>query len=160
MGETPSEYCNVRKMAAGDVEAVAGIEANSFPFPWPASFFAGELRNPLAVYLILENAGEIRGYAGFWLVLREAQIINVAIHSSSRGRGFGRLLVGALVAAADDLGTETILLEARVSNIAAQTLYTKLGFVKYGLRRGYYQDNGEDAVLMRKDMVRQSDEND
>jgi ribosomal-protein-alanine N-acetyltransferase len=146
-------------MTANDVEAVADVEADAFPFPWPASFFAGELQNPLAVYLVLEIAGKIRGYAGFWMVLCEAQVINIAIHSRARGRGLGKLLVGALVAAASSLGAESIILEARASNSIAHALYTKTGFVRCGLRPGYYQDTGEDAVLMRKTITRQSGEN-
>ncbi|MDR3349009.1 MAG: ribosomal protein S18-alanine N-acetyltransferase [Acidaminococcales bacterium] len=160
MGKTPDKCCNVRKMTASDVEAVAKVEADAFPFPWPASFFAGELENPLAVYLVLEAAGEISGYAGFWMVLREAQVINIAVHSRARGRGMGELLVGALAAAAARLGAESIILEARASNNVAQALYAKAGFVRCGLRRGYYQDTGEDAVLMRKIMTRQNSEND
>lgn len=151
MGKKKLEYI-VRLMQEQDIKGIAVVEVEAFPSPWPESIFADELTNPLAIYLVLEHQGEVIGYAGFWLVLGEAQVTNIALLQNFRGKGLGRMLVQSLIDKAKNDGAETVFLEVRRSNILAQELYKKLGFVMLGVREGYYQDSGEDAFTMQKDL--------
>jgi ribosomal-protein-alanine N-acetyltransferase len=90
----------------------------------------------------------IVGFTGIWLMADEAHITNIAVAEEYRRRGIGELLLIATIDLARELKAKTMTLEARVSNIAAQNLYSKYGFMKMGIRRGYYLDNKEDAVIM------------
>jgi ribosomal-protein-alanine N-acetyltransferase len=90
----------------------------------------------------------IFGFAGFWIVAGEVHITNVAIRESRRRQGIGELLLISLINLATKLGAHLITLEVRASNTAAQGLYSKYGFARVGVRRGYYTDNREDGVLM------------
>ena len=90
----------------------------------------------------------IIGFAGFWIMAEEAHIINIAVRELYRHQGIGELLLISIIDMATELKAGIITLEVRSSNFAAQRLYSKYGFSQVGLRRGYYTDNGEDAVLM------------
>jgi ribosomal-protein-alanine N-acetyltransferase len=90
----------------------------------------------------------IFGFAGFWIMAGEAHITNIAVREQHRRQGIGELLLISLTDLAIELGARLITLEVRTSNIAAQSLYSKYGFIQVGLRRGYYSDNREDGVLM------------
>ncbi len=90
----------------------------------------------------------IVGFVGFWVVADEAHITNIAVRISHRNQGLGELLLISLIDLAVKLNARLMTLEVRVSNTTAQSLYAKYGFVKVGLRRGYYTDNKEDALLM------------
>jgi ribosomal-protein-alanine N-acetyltransferase len=98
--------------------------------------------------------GRVVGYAGMWLVLDEAHITTIAMRESHRGRGLGELLLGSLIMAAGEMGSDRVTLEVRVSNAVAQNLYRKYGFREEGVRPRYYSDNGEDAYIMTADDVR------
>ena len=140
-------------MTLEHVTQVAAIEAESFPAPWPLRAFIQEiLQNSLAHYLVALRQGKVAGYAGLWLILDEAHITNVAVRPDLRGTGIGRLLMEQLVARAVSLGAHKMTLEVRVSNVAALTLYESLGFRRTGVRPRYYQDTGEDAVIMWTDL--------
>ena len=95
-----------------------------------------------------ESGGEIVAYAGAWLVLDECHITNIAVRKDMRGKGLGRLVTQKLIQYATNLGSSYITLEVRRTNYTAQSLYKSLGFVQVGCRRRYYEDNGEDAILM------------
>ena len=90
----------------------------------------------------------IFGFAGFWIMAGEVHITNIAVREQHRRQGIGELLLISLIDLAIELGARLITLEVRTSNIAAQSLYSKYGFIRVGLRRGYYTDNREDGVLM------------
>ena len=90
----------------------------------------------------------ILGFAGLWLMAREAHITNIAVRESYRRQGMGELLLIALIDLALELGAHLMTLEVRASNTDAQSLYAKYGFIEVGLRRNYYTDNREDGVLM------------
>lgn len=101
------------------------------------------LRSPAAM------SGEVvLGYGGFWMMVDEAHISTLAVRQDVRGRGMGELLLSALLEEARRLGATAATLEVRVSNIVAQSLYRKYGFEEVGRRKAYYQDNGEDALIM------------
>lgn len=139
----------VRRMTLEDVDAVHAIEAVTFAMPWSRGSFEDELtENPCARYLVVEAQGEIIAYAGAWLVLDECHITNIAVKSGHRGQGYGRLVTQALIQYASNLGASYATLEVRRSNLTAQSLYKSLGFLPVGCRKRYYEDNGEDALLM------------
>lgn len=147
-----SEKYIVRLMELSDVAGVFAVERESFAMPWPPAVFEEEFNNPLAKYLVLEIDGDICGYAGFWLVIGEAQVTNIALAKSFRGKGFGKILVESLVDLAQKSDADSIVLEVRKSNLVAQKLYQNLGFAQCGIREKYYIDNNEDAVLMQKSL--------
>ena len=135
-------------MTAADVDAVCAIEEATFARPWSRASIENELTNSCARYVVLRRGGETVGYAGMWLVIDEAHVTNVAIRKDLRGQGLGEKLMRALIQLAADSGMIWMTLEERRSNAAAQGLYRKLGFVDVGWRKRYYEDNGEDALLM------------
>ena len=135
-------------MTAADVDAVCAIEDATFARPWSRASIENELTNSCARYVVLRRGEETVGYAGMWLVIDEAHVTNVAIREDLRGRGLGKQLMQALIQLAADSGMIWMTLEVRRSNTVAQGLYRKLGFVDVGWRKRYYEDNGEDALLM------------
>lgn len=150
--------CIIRRMTIADLEAVTAIEAATFPTPWSADSFRQELeRNVAARYLVAEREGQVIGYAGAWIILDESHITNIAIAQEHRGRGYGRQLTEALMQYLSNLGAAYATLEVRKSNLKAQNLYTSIGFVKLGVRKRYYEDNQEDALLMVCDHMPEAD---
>ncbi|GAA3403045.1 ribosomal protein S18-alanine N-acetyltransferase [Paenibacillus hodogayensis] len=138
-----------RSMRVEDIDSICDIERESFTTPWSAGAFHNELtNNHFAHYLVMQLDGEIVGYGGMWMIVDEAHVTNIAVRTAYRGRKLGERLLIQLQSAAVFLGAERITLEVRASNTIAQRLYAKLGFIPAGLRRGYYTDNGEDAIIM------------
>ena len=139
-----------RKMTPEDVEPVYAIELATFPAPWTLDSFHYEMReNQFSHYIVAENeAGKIIGFCGIWIVIDSAQITNVAVLEEARGLGIGEQLMREAIQAAKAGGAETMSLEVRVTNTVAQNLYRKLQFQDGGIRKGYYTDNGEDALVM------------
>jgi ribosomal-protein-alanine N-acetyltransferase len=140
-------------MTIDDIPAVVEIEQASLNGNWPATAFERELdQNAMARYLVLElQSGErpqILGFAGLWLMVDEAHVVTVAVAPEHRRRGYGRLLVHALLGLATRNSMAVATLECRVSNLAARRLYRDYGFYEVGKRTRYYSDNGEDAVIM------------
>lgn len=139
-----------RRMTIDDVQAVHKIELASFPTPWTLDSFYYEMtENQYAHYLVAEEeTGEIIGFCGIWLVIDAAQITNVAVVKSVRGQGIGETLMREAMRVAKEANMDVMSLEVRVTNTVAQNLYRKLGFLDGGLRKGYYTDNQEDALVM------------
>lgn len=139
-----------RKMTPNDVEAVHVIEVEAFPTPWTIDSFHYEMReNQFAYYIVAEDEnGTIVGYCGMWLVIDSAQITNVAVLEKARGKGIGEKLMREAMRVAKEHQVDIMSLEVRVSNVIAQNLYRKLGFQDGGIRKGYYTDNQEDALVM------------
>ncbi len=138
----------IRRMTLNDVDGVHAIEQATFKKPWKREDFVKEMTtNACARYLVAEEAGKIIGFAGAWIVLDEAHITNIAVSAAYRGRGIGRMLTEGLLQYAANLGVIYATLEVRRSNEIAQNLYKSLGFEYVGLRKRYYEDNGEDAFL-------------
>lgn len=138
----------IRRMTLADVDAVAAIEAATFPTPWTRDAFVQEMSNVAARYLVAEEDGVVIGFAGAWIILDESHITNIAVQEAHRGKGVGRQLTAALLQYLSNLGAAYATLEVRKSNLIAQRLYQGLGFIKLGVRKRYYEDNGEDALLM------------
>lgn len=101
----------------------------------------------------LQSSGLILGYAGMWLMLDEAHVTTIGVRRTGRGHGLGEVLLLRLVEEALEMGAQRVTLEVRVSNMVAQNLYRKYGFREEGIRRRYYSDNGEDALIMTTDRI-------
>ena len=141
---------SIAKLTAADLDQVMEIEKEAFSFPWQREAFRSELEeNVCARYLALKEGEEILAYGGFWLTLDgEAHVTNVAVAAAHRKKGLGEKLMWALMQHAADCGMVWMSLECRRSNIAAQNLYHKIGFIDVGYRKRYYPDNQEDALVM------------
>lgn len=152
--EVQESTFSFRPMEPGDLPQVLAIENEAFPSPWSEQSYRDELsRNAFAHYFALVDQERVVGYAGMWIILDEAHVTTIAVHSSLRGRGLGRALMEHLMAEAINWGADRITLEVRASNEAARKLYTGLGFQAIGLRKGYYADRNEDAVVMGRNLL-------
>jgi ribosomal-protein-alanine N-acetyltransferase len=140
-------------MALADLDVVMAIERTSFKHPWSSHFFLEELQVACARSILAQISGKIVAYVLFWLLPDEVDIHNIAVHTSFRRQGIGQALLRQVVAEARNRNSSRLTLEVRVSNIAAQKLYESVGFVSTGLRKGYYSDDGEDAVLMALELA-------
>ncbi|MEW6048447.1 MAG: ribosomal protein S18-alanine N-acetyltransferase [Bacillota bacterium] len=143
----------VDPMRVRDLNEIMIIERLSFSTPWSKGAFLSELlENDRAHYLVARMDGRAVGYVGIWLVADEGHITNVAVHPDYRSRGVGRRLMEAITDLARRRGARRLTLEVRKSNLRAQRLYESLGFRSVGVRRGYYRDNNEDAIIMWRDL--------
>ena len=149
----------IAPMGPEHIDEVYAIELSSFAIPWTKAEFYKELyENRYAVYLVALDSSEtpeVLGYAGMWHVVNEGHITNVAVREDARRRGVGGSLIKALIGEGISRGMIGLTLEVRVGNTRAQCLYTKYGFVPEGLRRNYYSDTREDAVIMWKYLGRE-----
>jgi ribosomal-protein-alanine N-acetyltransferase len=155
LAERAGEFL-VRPMKPDDIPAVMDIDRDSFPNPWPENTYAYELeQNPASHLLVIQSREDARivGVGGYWLVVDEAHVSTFAVHPAWRGRGVGRVLLAAVLRHAAGRGAVSAMLEVRAGNAAAQALYRGFGFRAVGRRRGYYKNNGEDAVLMTADRI-------
>jgi ribosomal-protein-alanine N-acetyltransferase len=172
---TSSRY-QLRTMSEADIPQVSAIEEEAFATQWPRTAYRRELANKLARYLVVvdrtqeppsapqrrrslldlfhrsqevEGAQEyVVGYVGVWLMVDEAHIVAIAVRQGYRRQGLGELLLAEAIELALDNQQENMTLEVRRSNLSAQALYEKYRFIKVGLRKRYYSDNREDAVIM------------
>jgi ribosomal-protein-alanine N-acetyltransferase len=135
-----------------DLDAVMAIERLSFPMPWPRQAFSDELTRPWARLEVLRHTGRVVGFCNYWLVADELQILNIAIHPDERRRGHAERLLQHILSEANRNNTHVVSLEVRMSNQPAQALYRKFGFREVGTRPKYYADNGEDALLMDREL--------
>ncbi len=142
-------------MTLDDIDAVQEVERASFPVPWPANAFRHELtQNRNARYVVAREGADVIGYAGLWLMVDEAHITTFAVLPEHRRRRVGERMLQRLFDVAEEMGAEWLTLEVRVSNLAAQHLYEKYGFRRAGVRRRYYSDNNEDALIMWTDRIK------
>ncbi len=135
-------------MTIADLDEVMVIERTAFRFPWSAGFFRQELQVACARSILAEADGKIIGYVLFWLLPGAIDIHNIAVHVDFRRRGIARVLLGRVIDQARRQSIVHVMLEVRKSNLPAQKLYETMGFLTVGLRKGYYSDNGEDALAM------------
>ncbi len=138
----------MRSMKMSDLSAIEVLERDCFDLPWSKHAFKSELKNKCAYYTIMERESSLIAYAGMWLIIDEAHITNVAVHPNERKNGYGQTIMLEMMRLALVSGMPTMTLEVRKSNIAAIRLYEKLGFSWSGVRKGYYSNNGEDAIIM------------
>jgi ribosomal-protein-alanine N-acetyltransferase len=145
----------IRKMILKDLDQVVEIDNFSFSLPWPPRSFHFELTdNPASRSWVAEADERVVGMIVCWLIVDELHIATIAVHPEYRRQGIGeKLLTHALKSAAEE-GAVKSFLEVRESNLSAQAMYRKFGFVEDGRRRRYYKDNNEDAILMSLDHIR------
>ena len=141
----------IEPMNASHVPQIAQLEKRCFSDPWSEKSIASELENPLSVWLVAVDGGQLIGYVGSQTVLGETDMMNLAVAPEARRQGTGRALVLALVDALTEKGSHSLMLEVRVSNTPAQKLDESLGFSQVGRRPKYYVNPREDALILRKE---------
>jgi ribosomal-protein-alanine N-acetyltransferase len=147
----------IREMSPSDLDGVMAIEEVSFPTPWSREMFLEDFPRDFSDTLVAAGAeDEVLGYAVCWTLAGESHLLNIAVHPARRGRGIGRALLSECIRRAAGAGASRVFLEVRAGNEAAQRLYRSMGFEFRGIRKGYYTDTGEDAVIFDRE-VRESD---
>ncbi len=172
MSENHTAHYMLRYMHMDDIPQVVEIDRLSFPMPWSARSYAFEIQENNAGHMIVlevlpdaqggnglngilqrlrgryTHSATIAGYGGFWLIEGEVHISTIAVHPDFRGQGLGDLLLAGMLERGMALNAEYSVLEVRVSNQPAVSLYQKYGYETVGQRKNYYRDNNEDAYLM------------
>jgi len=148
----------IRRLALADLSAIERIEREAYPTPWSRWMFAGELAKPSSISLgaFDPEAGHLVGYLITSRYVDAWHIMNLAVAAGSRRRGIASDLLDELFHLTDDDPRRGYTLEVRVSNANAIKLYERMGFERTGLRRAYYTDNREDAIVMWKDPIRKA----
>ena len=139
------------RMSEEHVPQVAELEKICFSDPWSEKSVAYELTNPLSCWLVAVEDGRVAGYIGSQTVMGESDMMNVAVHPDYRRRGIAERLVNDLVEALKAFESHCLTLEVRESNDSARALYAKLSFCQVGLRKNYYRNPKEDALILRKE---------
>ena len=135
-------------LTIGDLDRVMQIDRASYSAPWKQTTYRTELRNRSATYLVARMSGDVVGYAGIWNIMDEAHITTIAVDQAYRRRHIGERLLVAILEEAVLKGAHYVTLEVRESNIPARALYEKYGFKVVAIRRNYYTDNNESALVM------------
>ena len=145
----------LRRLAMGDLAGIETIERRSYPTPWSRSMFAGELAKPSSICLgaFDSETGELAGYLIISRYVDAWHVMNVAVAPDYRRRGIATTMLDRLFELTADDARRGYTLEVRVSNATAIRLYERLRFEARGVRRGYYTDNREDALIMWRDPV-------
>ncbi|MCX8022290.1 MAG: ribosomal protein S18-alanine N-acetyltransferase [Syntrophorhabdaceae bacterium] len=139
----------IRPMGKGDLDRVLEIERASFRTPWTKGMLEDTLSSSVSLSFVIEIYDNPIGYIMLYDLKDEAHILNLAIHPDYRKRGFATMLMNHVIDYSLEYGIQDLFLEVRVSNIAARRLYEKLSFEVIGIRKGYYHDTHEDALVMR-----------
>jgi ribosomal-protein-alanine N-acetyltransferase len=140
-------------MTPADLDGVMEVERSSFLTPWSREAFLSEIMQTYTIYLVARAGKQVVAHGGAHVIFEDAHITNVAVLPDYRGRGLGEQMMRELMARAAARGAQRVTLEVREHNTPAQTLYRKLGFVTQpgAIRKRYYEDTGEDAIIMWKD---------
>ena len=142
----------IEKMNSSHVRQVAELEKICFGTEaWSEKSVASELENELSLWLVAREDDRVAGYVGSQTVMGETDMMNVAVHPDLRRQGVGQMLVNALVEELKAKGSHCLMLEVRASNVPAIGLYKQLGFSQVGLRKNYYRNPREDALILRKE---------
>lgn len=138
-------------MTLEHVNEVSELEKMCFYTPWTKKDFIKEItENKLAIYIVAIDDKKVVGYAGMWHIVDEGHITNVAVMPEYQHYGIGNKLVEKLIEISIEKNIVGLTLEVRMGNLSAQKLYTKFGFKPQGIRKRYYSDTGEDAIIMWK----------
>ena len=139
------------QMNAAHVPQVAELERICFADPWSEKSVASELDNKWALWLVALDGDTVVGYIGSQTAVDETDVMNVAVHPDHRRQGIAEALIEKLVQELKARGSHALMLEVRASNAPAISLYEKLGFLQVGLRKNYYRNPKEDALILRKE---------
>lgn len=148
------EQVQVVRAGIDDFTELRRLEQECFFSPWPGDVLWEDLCSKRSRYFLLKQGKEALGYAGIWMILDEAHINKICISPRCRRKGYGGQLLQGVLLQAWQLGADSLTLEVRKSNAAAIALYSKFGFEIEGVRKGYYEDTGEDALIMWKRGIR------
>lgn len=143
---------NIRPMMVSDLDEIMTIERSSYPTPWKPEHFLQEIHSPLSFPYVATIDGKVSAYLCLMSLFEEAQIMNIAVAPERRGLGLARKLLELAIETAQSKGAENLVLEVRESNSAAIALYESFGFVRYFVRKRYY-DGVEDAILMERALI-------
>lgn len=138
----------ITPMRFEDIPTVMTVERECFTTPWSENAYRTELSNQCAEYYVAWMGGELVGYVGMWLIMDEVHITTLGVASGCRGQRVGERLLVRVLDASRDRGAQRVTLEVRKSNDVARGLYIKYGFREAAIRKGYYSDNSEDAIIM------------
>lgn len=138
----------IDRITPEDLDGITAIENVSFPTPWPRRVFEREIKSHTSYNRVIRFGGMVAGYIITWTIYDEVHILNIAVHPEFRKMGIGERLLRDCISHSAANGLKYALLEVRVSNIGARSLYEKLGFKTIHVRRKYYSDTGEDAYVM------------
>ena len=141
----------ITTMTQAHVPQIAELEKLCFNDPWSQNSIASELGNRLSCWLVALDYDTVVGYVGSQTVLGETDMMNIAVHPDYRNHGIASALIDALIEKLTQQGSHSLMLEVRVSNTPAKNLYGKLGFVSVGIRKNYYRNPKEDALILRKE---------
>ena len=130
------------------IEEIYDIEKRCFSDAWSRQSFIDEIDNENSVFIVVKKEDKIVAYSGFWYIVDDAQIMNVAVDIAYKGMKISHILMKEMIQRARDKNMATMSLEVRVSNELAINLYKGYGFEIVGVRKQYYQDNKEDAYIM------------
>ena len=147
----------IRKMQQADVPQIAALECLCFSDPWSEASITSELENELSLWFVSETDGKIQGYIGSQSVPPDCDIMNLAVAPDARRQHIGQQLLQTLLDALHRRGIEQVFLEVRPSNTPARALYDAFGFAQVGLRKRYYVNPIEDALILRKELSRHAD---
>lgn len=140
---------NITQTEIDDIEDIISIERLSFRIPWTKNAFIQEIKNnKLALYISAKIGNKVVGYAGMWIILDEAHITNIVVHPEFRRVKIGSKLLEKLINISKEKGITKMTLEVKKRNKVARHLYKKYGFEEAGIRKEYYPDDGDDAVIM------------
>lgn len=142
---------NIVPMNEHHVPQIALLERECFADPWSQQSIASELHNPLSLWLVAQEGQTLLGYVGSQTCQDETDMMNIAVSPASRRQGVARALIEALISALRQHGSKQLTLEVRASNGPARQLYESLGFLQVGLRKNYYRNPKEDALILRKE---------
>ena len=141
----------IRLATEQDLDALLAIEDVCFTSKWTKDMFKYEIsENEFGKLYVLEDNDELVGYIDFWLTFDCCQLANIAIKPDRQGHGYSKQLMDVMFQDANESECETCMLEVRPSNDKARGLYQSYGFIEINIRKGYYNDNGEDAIVMCK----------
>ena len=138
----------IRNMYEKDLKRVHEIECSIFSKPWTEADFKNSIEDHNNIYLIVEEQDDIVAYCGLWGVVGEGQINNVAVIKECRCLGIGRAMIATMLQLGREQGLEAFTLEVRISNLSAIALYHKLGFQDAGIRKNFYEEPTDDALIM------------
>lgn len=141
----------IRKMKAEDIRDVMEIENVCFTSRWNEEMFLYEIEeNEFGSFFVYCVDHKVVGFIDFWITFETCQLANLAVHPAYQKQGYARQMMDKMVEYAEKAGCENIMLEVRVSNTPARKLYESYDFIEMNVRKGYYNDNGEDAIVMCK----------
>ena len=141
----------INPMKKDHVAQIASLEKQCFGDPWSEGSIASELDNPLSLWLVAEQNGAVCGYVGSQTVLDETDMMNIAVHPDCRRQGIAAALIEELVSRLKERGSHILRLEVRESNTPAIALYERLGLAQLGLRKNYYRNPKENALILGKE---------